>query len=71
MAYLNQRARTASETQAALGAEIACDGSKYRCVHHNDLGVLYWQVIGRNGNPKGKMLYSSYFDSLAGFPGAY
>ena len=71
MAYLNQRCRSKEDTQAALGAEIACDGSKYRCVHHNDLGVLYWQVIGRNGNPKGNMLYSSYFDALAGFAGAY
>jgi len=71
MAYLGQRARTAEQACAALGAVVIWRGTEYRCVDHNDLGVLYWQVFGRDGKPKGKMVYGSYLDYQSGHPGAY
>jgi hypothetical protein len=71
MAYLGQRARTAEQACAALGAMVTEHGVKYRCVDHNDLGVLYWQPYGPNGKPKGALIYDRHLDYLAGFPGAY
>lgn len=71
MAYLNQKCRSIAEAQAALGAVIYVGGAEYRCVDHNDLGVLYWQVFGRDGKPRGKLLVDSYFDARAKLYGAY
>ena len=71
MAYLNQPCRPMAEAKAALGAVVHHAGSEYRCVHHNHLGVLYWQLFDRKGKPKGKMVYGSTLDAKAGFIGAY
>lgn len=71
MAYLNQRCRSKEAAQAALGAVVVEHGVKYRCVDHNDLGVLYWQPYGSHGKPKGKLIYDRRLDYLAGYPGAY
>lgn len=71
MAQLNQMARPIEEAKAALGAVVYYGGTEYRCVDHNDLGVLYWQVFGRDGKPKGKMIYDSHLDARAKFQGAY
>lgn len=68
---LNKLCRPLDQAQAALGSIVSDDGVDYRCADHNDLGVLYWQPLGRNGKPKGKMVYGRYLDALAGFPGAY
>ena len=71
MAYLNQPCRPMADVKAALGAVVYRAGSEFRCVDHNDLGVLYWQLFDRNGKPKGKMIYDRHLDALAGFSGAY
>ena len=71
MAYLNQPCRPMLEVKAALGAVVYHCGTEYRCVDHNDLGVLYWQIFDREGKPKGKMIYDSKLDAKAGFIGAY
>lgn len=71
MAQLNQRCRTEAEAKEALGAVVYRAGSEFRCVDYNDLGVLYWQLIGRNGEPLGKLIYDNRLDTTAGFKGAY
>jgi hypothetical protein len=71
MAYLNQRCRSAADAKSAIGAIVYRAGSEFRCVDHNDLGVLYWQIFDRNGKPKGKMIYDRHLDAMAGFSGAY
>lgn len=71
MAYLNQRCRSMADVNFALGAVVYRAGSEFRCVDYNDLGVLYWQLFDRDGKPKGKMIYDSHLDAMAGFKGAY
>jgi len=71
MAYLNQHCRSQEAAKAALGTIIFVGGVEYRCEDHNDLGVLYWRVYGRDGKPKGKLLVDSYLDHRANLRGAY
>lgn len=71
MAYLNQQCRPLDEAHSAIGTVVYWDGTEYRCVDHNDLGVLYWQVFGKDGKPKGKMLVDGYLDAKAKLYGAY
>ena len=71
MAYLNQPCRPMADAKAALGAIVHHAGTEYRCVDHNDLGVLYWQIFDRNGKPKGKMVCDRQLDAKAKFQGAY
>lgn len=67
---LNQRFRSPEAAQAAIGKEVFRNGSRWRCVDHNDLGCLYWQVVGSDGKLKGSQIYDRNLDHRAGFPGA-
>lgn len=68
---IGTRCRSAEEADAALGREVIYRGSVFRCVDHNDLGVLYWQCVDKSGRLKGKMIHDSYLDHRAGLPGRY
>ena len=69
--FVNQKCRTESEAHNAIGMRITHAGSEWRVVDHNDLGVIYWQVHGKDGRPKGKMFCNSELDRKAGLAGAY
>ena len=47
MVNIFTRFRTEAEARDAIGKQVVCDGDKWQCVGHNDLGCLYWSKVKR------------------------
>lgn len=43
---INQPFRSQEEAQTVIGKYVRYEGSKWKCVDHNDLGALYWARVG-------------------------